>query len=114
RRVTRSGHATVPHPPLPPRLPLTLHELQLDQLRLAQRAAQSSPELRLQRADAVVAAALAFVNAVAREPSAQPLRAAPHVLSTARLRKRQRKPARRAVGHRHVEPPALAASFDRE
>src|SRR5437899_1678816 len=97
-----------------PRLPLTLHELQLDKLRLAQRAAQRSPELRLQRADAVIAAALAFVHAVAREMPAQPLRAAPHFLSTACLRKRQRKPARRAVGHRHVEPPALAAAFDSE
>src|ERR1700694_347114 len=80
-------------------------------MRSLERLAQRVPELRLERADAVVAAVLALVDAVARVSAGETLVAPRHPLPRPARRKGKRKPADSGIGHRCVDPAALAAAL---
>ena len=74
--------------------------------------AESVPELGFERADAVEAAVLARVDAIARVAAGKSLVATPHLLAGAARREHHREPAHCAVGHRRVDPAALASPLD--
>src|SRR5207253_9865433 len=74
--------------------------------------AESVPELGFERADAVEAAVLARVDAIARVAAGKSLVATPHLLAGAARREHHREPAHCAVGHRRVDPAAFASALD--
>src|SRR5437016_12832387 len=73
--------------------------------------AESVPELGFERADAVEAAVLARVDAIARVAAGKSLVATPPLLAGAARREHHREPAHSAIGHRRVDPAALTSAL---
>src|SRR6266511_363809 len=85
--------------------------LRLGQVGAAESLTQVLPELRLQGGDAVVAAVLAPVHAIARIPAGEALVASANRLARGTCGKGHREPGGRTVGHRHIDPATLAVAL---